>query len=194
MEKKKKALYTKKSISYGLVNGISSLKTNTTGTYLSFFLTTFVGLTNVQLGTMNTVKGLIGLWGSFVIVVIMQKVRLPWGRYRSWIYIMMPLAGIFQILTFVNWGNLPEGIKFPLVFVICVLDTFLYNFAFAAYTGLMIPLPPTRRSVPALPAHAARSIPSEKYSSALLPLQPLPLSASSSITKQLAIPASWCLL
>lgn len=28
-----------------------------TGTYLSFFLTTFVGLTNVQLGTMNTVKG-----------------------------------------------------------------------------------------------------------------------------------------
>lgn len=113
-----------------------------TGTYLSFFLTTFVGLTNVQLGTMNTVKGLIGLWGSFVIGVIMQKVRLPWGRYRSWIYIMMPLAGIFQILTFVNWGNLPEGIKFPLVFVICVLDTFLYNFAFAAYTGLMIPLAP----------------------------------------------------
>lgn len=49
-----------------------------TGTYLSFFLTTFVGLTNVQLGTMNTVKGLIGLWGSFVIGVIMQKVRLPW--------------------------------------------------------------------------------------------------------------------
>lgn len=96
-----------------------------TGTYLSFFLTTFVGLTNVQLGTMNTVKGLIGLWGSFVIGVIMQKVRLPWGRYRSWIYIMMPLAGIFQILTFVNWGNLPEGIKFPLVFVICVLDTFV---------------------------------------------------------------------
>ena len=142
MEKKKKALYTKKSISYGLVNGISSLKTNMTGTYLSFFLTTFVGLTNVQLGTMNTVKGLIGLWGSFVIGVIMQKVRLPWGRYRSWIYIMMPLAGIFQILTFVNWGNLPEGIKFPLVFVICVLDTFLYNFAFAAYTGLMIPLAP----------------------------------------------------
>ena len=93
MEKKKKALYTKKSISYGLVNGISSLKTNMTGTYLSFFLTTFVGLTNVQLGTMNTVKGLIGLWGSFVIGVIMQKVRLPWGRYRSWIYIMMPLAG-----------------------------------------------------------------------------------------------------
>ena len=42
-----------------------------TGTYLSFFLTTFVGLTNVQLGTMNTVKGLIGLWGSFVIGVIM---------------------------------------------------------------------------------------------------------------------------
>ena len=39
-------------------------------------------------------------------------------------------------------GNLPEGIKFPLVFVICVLDTFLYNFAFAAYTGLMIPLAP----------------------------------------------------
>ena len=133
MGKKKKALYTKKSISYGLVNGISSLKTNMTGTYLSFFLTTFVGLTNVQLGTMNTIKGLVGLWGSFVIGVIMQKVRLPWGRYRSWIYIMMPLAGIFQILTFVNWGNIPENVKFSLVFVICILDTFLYNFAFAAY-------------------------------------------------------------
>lgn len=138
---KPKVVYTKKSISYGIVNGFSALKTQFGGTYTNFWMTE-MGISNVHLGLINTIKGLVTLWGNVVNGVLLQKVRLPHGRYRSWMYMVMPLVLVLNVCFFTNWG-LPDGVgKACLYGALLILDQWIYNLVFSAYTGLMIPLAP----------------------------------------------------
>ena len=137
----KKRVYTRKSVSYGIVNGFSALKTQFGGTYQNFWMTE-MGISNTHLGFINTIKGLVTLWGNIVNGVILQKVRLPFGRYRSWMYCVMPLVLILNVCFYTNWG-LPDGIGEACLYgALFILDQWVYNLVFSAYTGLMIPLAP----------------------------------------------------
>ena len=138
---KKKVVYTRKSIGYGIVNGFSALKTQFGGTYTNFWMTE-MGISSVHLGFINTIKGFVSLWGNLVNGVILQKVRMPFGRYRSWMYCVMPLALLLNVAFFTNWG-MPDGVGEACLYgILLILDQWIYNLVFSSYTGLMIPLAP----------------------------------------------------
>lgn len=138
---KKKVVYSRKSVTYGIVNGFSAFRTQFGGTYQNFWMTE-MGVSSVHLGVINTIKGLVTLWGNIVNGVLLQKLRLPFGRYRSWMYCVMPLVLVVNVCFYTNWG-LPDGIgKACLYGILFILDQWVYNLVFSAYTGLMIPLAP----------------------------------------------------
>ena len=56
--------------------------------YLTIFMTDYVGVPTAVVATTLLVARFVDLILSLVTGVVMERVRLPWGKYRSWLLLI----------------------------------------------------------------------------------------------------------
>ena len=99
----------------GLIYGLGMLTwtafNQMNSNYWSYFLTEICGLEPTVMGTVKAVTG-VGEW-FFVIIaaIIIERVWLKHGQYRSWLLIAPPATFVCLLMTFVDPVFLDMGAK-----------------------------------------------------------------------------------
>ena len=109
-EKSKKRSFNKYSVSAGLQSFFSNnMATGIQPNYGNVFRTVVLGIPSFWIGIMNTIVGILNIIGIPLGAVMLQKIRMRWGRYRSWLYVAGGLYAFFLFVEFVDFG-LPDGV------------------------------------------------------------------------------------
>ena len=108
---------------FGFANFFLQLASSSALSYFAFVMTDVLLLSTGQAATVNSISALTGTTASLVFAAIMQYSNLKWGRYRSWIILMVPALCIGTIGMFFPW---PCANKAITVGVLCVFY-FLYS-------------------------------------------------------------------
>lgn len=129
----KEKIYSPKhfAMSLGRVASTQYL-TGLTVPYTTLFLTTMVGIPAAVYGTINTVNTIIGVLLIPIVAFLLQRLKLPWGKARSFMYISGLIGCIFIVLLFTDVGMANGMAKYIVygVFLVCMHS--FYNPASAA--------------------------------------------------------------
>lgn len=111
-EEKPVKAYSKYGIQYGVLLAVMSwgMVNTVQATYWQYFMTNVA-----MIGTaIVAVIMLVGTIGDLIAVplsgVIMEKIRLPWGKYTSWLIVGPVIVTVFFILMFINYP-FPETVS-----------------------------------------------------------------------------------
>lgn len=136
----KKRSYNKYSIAAGFQSFFSNnMATGIQPNYGNVFRTVILGIPSVWIGIMNTIVGVLNIIGIPVGAVIMQKIKLPWGKYRSWLYLAGGLYAFFLTIEFIDFG-LPDGI---VKYLVAIIPYLMVNFIMTLHvtaTRCLLPL------------------------------------------------------
>ena len=108
---------------FGIANFFLQMVSSSALSYFAFVMTDVLLLSTGQAATVNSISALTGTTASLVFAAILQYSNLPWGRYRSWIILMVPALCIGTVGMFFPW---PFANKAITVMVLCVFY-FLYS-------------------------------------------------------------------
>lgn len=131
---KKKVGYTLMSWRYGIGNGLSTMLTTIASTYFAIFLTDAVGLETAKMAAIVTIASTVDLVSVPIVGIIMQKLRLPGGKFRPYLLIGVIGAGLLRWLSFTDIGVANKGLWFGGAYILCYI---FFNFAYSAYSGIM---------------------------------------------------------
>jgi len=136
----KKSSFNKYSISAGLQAFFSNnMATGIQPNYGNVFRTVILGIPSFWIGIMNTIVGILNIIGIPVGAVMLQKIRMRWGRYRSWLYVAGGLYAFFLFVEFVDFG-LPDGV---LKYLVAIVPYLMVNFIMSLHvtaTRCLLPL------------------------------------------------------
>lgn len=106
--------------------------------YWSFFLTDICGLEPTVMATVKSVSGMLAWIMIIVAAVVVEKVWLRWGQYRSWLLIAPAAAFVSLGMTWVNpSGIVGDGGVVAWMIVFYVIGSFASNFFMIAATSLV---------------------------------------------------------
>ncbi len=136
---KRKKAYNKFSISLGMSSFFSNnMATGIQPNYSNLFRTVILGIPPMYIGIMNTIVGILNIIGIPIGAVIMQKIKLPWGKHRSWLYVAGGLYSLFIVLEFIDFG-LPDGMA---KYLIAIIPYLMVNFIMSLHvTAVRVTLP-----------------------------------------------------
>jgi sugar (glycoside-pentoside-hexuronide) transporter len=135
MEEKAKKLSNYLKVSYGLADLGFIFMVTMSNTYLLIFFTDVAGFTAAAAGTLMMVGRIIDSCSPPVIGAVIEKSRMKWGKYRSWIIVGAPLIFITNTLLFTS-NNIPMPLKAILACVIYAAFCIATNIAYTGYTSL----------------------------------------------------------
>lgn len=125
----------------GLIYGLGMLTwtafNQMNSNYWSYFLTEICGLEPTVMGTVKAVTG-VGEW-FFVIIaaIIIERVWLKHGQYRSWLLIAPPITFLCLLMTFVNPSFLDMGAKTAWMIFFQIVGGFFSSFFMIAATSIV---------------------------------------------------------
>lgn len=125
----------------GLIYGLGMLTwtafNQMNSNYWSYFLTEICGLEPTVMGTVKAVTG-VGEW-FFVIIaaIIIERVWLKHGQYRSWLLIAPPATFVCLLMTFVDPSFLDAGAKTFWMIGFQILGGFFSSFFMIAATSIV---------------------------------------------------------
>lgn len=136
---KRKRSYNKYSISLGMSSFFSNnMATGIQPNYSNLFRTVILGIPPMYIGIMNSIVGILNIVGIPIGAVMMQKIKLPWGKYRSWLYVAGGLYSLFIALEFIDFG-LPNGI---VKYLFAIVPYLMVNFIMSLHvTAVRVSLP-----------------------------------------------------
>lgn len=135
-----KRSFNKYSISAGLQAFFSNnMATGIQPNYGNVFRTVILGIPSFWIGIMNTIVGILNIIGIPVGAIMLQKIRMRWGRYRSWLYVAGGLYAFFLFIEFVDFG-LPDGIVKYLVAIVPYLGVNFIMSLHVTATRCLLPL------------------------------------------------------
>ena len=136
----KKRSYNKFSIAAGMQSFFSNnMATGIQPNYGNVFRKVVLGIPSVWLGIMNTIVGVLNIIGIPLGAIIMQKIKLPWGKFRSWLYAAGGLYAFFLAVEFVDFG-LPDGV---FKYLVAIIPYLMVNFIMTLHvtaTRCVLPL------------------------------------------------------
>ncbi|NLZ38354.1 MAG: hypothetical protein GX893_01930 [Firmicutes bacterium] len=104
--------------------------------YFSYFLTDVAFVAPAIVATILLVGRIVDTVDVPIIGVLVEKSNLPWGKYRSWLFITPPLIMLFNVLMFTNM-DISMTIK-PIILAACYILSYVFvNFAFTARLSLL---------------------------------------------------------
>ncbi len=125
----------------GLIYGLGMLTwtafNQMNSNYWSYFLTEICGLEPTVMGTVKAVTG-VGEW-FFVIIaaIIIERVWLKHGQYRSWLLIAPPATFVCLLMTFVDPVFLDMGAKTAWMIFFQIVGGFFSSFFMIAATSIV---------------------------------------------------------
>lgn len=140
----KDKIYTKKTLAMSGGRVASTLYlTGLLTPYQTLFLTTMVGIPAAVYGSINMVNTVIGLIMIPIVGIVLQRLKLPFGRARSFQYLSGLLASIFIVFLFTDFGMENGTAKYLLYGAILVCMHTFYNPASSASYVLFAQMTPT---------------------------------------------------
>lgn len=170
MEEQKK-LSKVKIYLYGLPDFSLNFLIDVVLTYIVYFAIDIARVPAVAMGTAMTVATVCDAFSVPIAGAIMNKIKLRWGRFRSWILIASPIASGICILLFQNF-NFPTGIKTFYYGSLYILMFIFINLAWTGHIGLINKI--TRKSDERIKLSSAKAQ-LESVSAVLVALITLPL-------------------
>lgn len=125
----------------GLIYGLGMLTwtafNQMNSNYWSYFLTEICGLEPTVMGTVKGITG-VGEW-FFVIIaaIIIERVWLRHGQYRSWLLIAPPITFVCLLMTFVDPFFLDQGAKTIWMIGFQIVGGFFSSFFMIAATSIV---------------------------------------------------------
>lgn len=105
--------------------------------YWSYFLTEICGLEPTVMGTVKAITG-VGEWFFVVIAaIIIERVWLKHGQYRSWLLIAPPATFVCLLMTFVDPAFLSMELKTIWMIFFQILGGFFASFFMIAATSIV---------------------------------------------------------
>lgn len=156
---------------YGLPDFSLNFLIDVVLTYIVYFAIDIAMVPAVAMGTAMTIATVCDAFSVPIAGAIMNKVKLKWGQYRSWILIAAPIASGICILLFQNF-NFPTGIKTFYYGALYILMFIFINLAWTGHIGLINKI--TKRSDERIKLSSAKAQ-LESVSAVLVALITLPL-------------------
>ena len=125
----------------GLIYGLGMLTwtafNQMNSNYWAYFLTEICGLEPTVMGTVKAVTG-VGEW-FFVIIaaIIIERVWLKHGQYRSWLLVAPPATFVCLLMTFVDPAFLDMGAKTAWMIFFQIVGGFFASFFMIAATSIV---------------------------------------------------------
>lgn len=156
---------------YGLPDFALNFLLDVVLTYITYYCIEIALVPAAIWGVAITVATICDSFSVPIAGMIMNKVRLKWGRYRSWMLIAAPLASGTCIALFQTF-HMPDGIKAMYYSTLYVLMFIFVNLAYTGHMGMINKI--TKRSDERVKLSAAKAQ-MESVSAVLVSLITLPL-------------------
>ncbi|WP_230397713.1 MFS transporter [Novisyntrophococcus fermenticellae] len=133
---------TEKSLSksqvnrYGFYFFASSLAAMVQMTYVTIFMTDYIGIPTGIVATTLLVARVIDLLVGIICGGIIEKARLPWGKYRSWLLILRWVIIFSLVCSFFDTSSWPLAFRIGVSFIGYMLMNVSMSFTTNAYYGL----------------------------------------------------------
>ncbi len=85
--------------------------------YLTIFMTDYVGIPTAVVATTLLVARFVDLLLSLVSGIMMERIRLPWGKYRSWLLLIRWIVVFSMVCMFFNTSTFPIAARVALAFI-----------------------------------------------------------------------------
>lgn len=145
------SMYKKKYVLYGLANTFSTLRTQMSSNYSSFFLNSVVMLPAVMVANINTLSSTVSLFVSLFLGFIMQKANPKMGRFRFFMLVGGIMSAITGVMAFtpITVEQFGEGFVYAW-YMVAIVGGVGYSIFYTPYTGcisLLAPEPTERTSM-----------------------------------------------
>lgn len=139
--------------------------------YFPFYLTNVILLPAVIMGTVLLITRVFDIVTILLSSVVEEKVSLKWGKCRSWIALMCPLAAIIGVLQYAGIGG-TTNTKVVIACICYVLFFGFFNFGRTAQMALLNTIGQTPEERAQLSARKAQfaSVAQVVFSMTFLPL------------------------
>ena len=145
------SMYKKKYVLYGLANTFSTLRTQMSSNYSTFFLNTVVMLPAVMVANITTLSSTVSLFVSLLLGFVMQKANPKMGRFRFFMLVGGIASAITGVMAFtpITVEKFGEGFAY-IWYMIAIIGGVGYSIFYTPYTGcisLLAPEPSERTSM-----------------------------------------------
>lgn len=134
MEKK---ISVKDQVTFGFFQFCSVLAVTIPMMYLTFYLTEGIGMTAALMGTVLLVARIMDFIIGLASGGIVEKSRMKWGTYRSWLIILKYVVFVGVCLQFWNTSSLPMGLRAAVTIIGYVMMHGSMNFIALSQYGLV---------------------------------------------------------
>lgn len=107
--------------------------------YLSYYFTDVAKIAAVTVGTIMLITHIADMVTVPLAGSIIQKLRMRWGQFRSWLLFMPVITFIFFSLLFAPLGSFSYGVKCILIVIFYFCAHVSINFAYIGFTAQMEP-------------------------------------------------------
>ncbi|QGP91140.1 Isoprimeverose transporter [Neomoorella glycerini] len=104
--------------------------------YIAFFLTDTALIPTAVVATILLIGRIVDVIDVPIIGMIVEKSNLPWGKYRSWLFIAAPLVVVFNLLMFTDL-NVSMSIKVAYLSTAYILSYVFVNFCSTSRFALL---------------------------------------------------------
>ncbi|MEF9918610.1 MAG: MFS transporter [Eubacterium sp.] len=136
VEKVKGKLSPYIKFSYGFADVGFQMMVTLSNSYLLIFFTDVAGISAVTAGIIMTVGRIMDTISVPILGPFIEKSNLPWGKYRSWLFIGALCIFVTNIILFVNLSFLPQMALIILGAVVYAIFCISTNVAYIGYTSM----------------------------------------------------------
>jgi len=104
--------------------------------YMTYFLTDVALIPAATVATIMLIGRIVDTCDIPIISMIVERSNLPWGKYRSWLFIAAPLVMVFNFLMFSNF-DVSLGVKVVYLSLSYILAYIFVNFCSSARMALL---------------------------------------------------------
>lgn len=130
------ALSRKIYFAYGFQEFALAFMTNLGVQFIAFFLTDTALIPAAIVATILSIGRIVDTIDVPIIGMIVEKTNLPWGKFRSWLFIAPPLEILFTMLMFSNF-NVSMPLKIAYLSTAYILAYVATNFTSTARFSLL---------------------------------------------------------
>lgn len=122
--------------SYGFADVGFQMMVTLSNSYLLIFFTDVAGISAVTAGIIMTVGRIIDTISVPILGPFIEKSHLPWGKYRSWLFIGAICIFITNAILFVNLSFLPQVALIAVGAIVYAVFCISTNVAYIGYTSM----------------------------------------------------------
>lgn len=105
--------------------------------YFAFFLTDMAMIPAALMGTIVMICRIGDMICVPIVSGLMEKINLPWGKFRSWLLVGGPLLAVFFTSIFTNPSISSTSLKIAYYVTVYLMAHVFVNFTYAALYGLV---------------------------------------------------------